>query len=152
MNRLHPPPRKWLSALVVVLSAATEAIPAHASPNFQSILRKAPASSPTNADELTWTLNLTEGVRCMDPSDFGVSGTTAALTLSPATECLDSYEATLSGGDLAGLNGTVTLTVSEDQDIQGCTGEGVDYGARAREQHRGGGRGRSRPGDLHCHG
>ena len=91
------------------------AIPAHASPNFRTILRKDPASSPTNADQLTWTLNLSEGVRYMDPTDFVVSGTSAALALSPATECLDSYDATLSGGDLAGLNGTVTLTVSGDQ-------------------------------------
>ena len=126
MNRLHPPPGKWLPALAAILSAATAATPAHASPNFHEFLRKTPASSPTNADQLTWTLTSSEGVRYMDPADFVVSGTTATLTLSPATECLESYEATLSGGDLAGLNGTVTLTVSEDQDIWGCIGEGEE--------------------------
>ena len=62
----------------------------------------------------------------MDPTDFVVSGTTATLSLSPATECLESYEATLSGGDLAGLNGTVGLTVSEDQNIWGCLGDGEE--------------------------
>ena len=64
-------------------------------------------------------------MRNLGAADFVVSGTTAALALSPATECLDTYDATLSGGDLAGLNGTVTLTVSANQDIQGCT-ESVD--------------------------
>ena len=126
MNRIHRASRLRAPALAAVLLTMTAAVSAHASPNFQTILRKDPASTPTNADQLTWTLNLSEGVRYMDPTDFVVSGTTATLTLSPATECLESYEATLSGGDLAGLNGTVTLTVSEDQNIWGCLGEGEE--------------------------
>ena len=34
MNRLHPPPGKWLPALAAILAAAAAATPAHASPNF----------------------------------------------------------------------------------------------------------------------
>ena len=107
------------------------AVPAvHASPNFQTILRKAPTSEHTGADTLTWLLTFTEPVTNVDPADFVVSGTTATLALEPLAldeeGCSQQWDATLSGGDLEGLNGRVTLTVSGQQDIWGCLGEGEE--------------------------
>lgn len=117
------------------------AAPAQASPNIQSVSRKAPTSEQTGADELTWLLTFTESVTHVHATDFVVSGTTAALRLTPvapdAEACSTEWDATLSGGDLAGLNETVTLTPadfredlhdmctgSDEPCIWGCQGDG----------------------------
>ena len=98
------------------------------SSNIETILRKAPTSEHTNADTLTWLITFTEPVRNVDPTDFVVAGTTATLTVEPLgldeEGCSQQWDATLSGGDLGGLSATVMLTVSDDQDIWGCLGDG----------------------------
>ena len=115
-------------AFVAVLFVMTAVPAAHASPNIETILRKAPTSEHTDADTLTWLLTFTEPVTNVDPTDFVVSGTTATLAMEPLAldeeGCSRQWDATLSDGDLEGLNGTVTLTVSEDQEIWGCLGDG----------------------------
>ena len=115
-------------AFVAVLFVMTAVPAAHASPNFETILRKAPGSEHTDADTLTWLLTFTEPVTNVDPTDFVVSGTTATLAMQPLAldeeGCSRQWDAALSGGDLTDLNGMVTLTVSEDQEIWGCLGDG----------------------------
>ena len=114
---------------------------ARASPKIETITRKAPTSEQTDADTLTWLLTFTEAVTSVDPTDFVVSGTTAPLALSPLAldeeGCSVQWDAALSGGDLAHLNGTVTLSTPDfPQDhaqcpprpdgpcIWGCLGDG----------------------------
>ncbi len=80
---LHRAARLLASAFVAVLFLMTAVPAAHASPNFQTILRKAPTSEHTDADTLTWLLTFTEHVRNVDPTDFVVSGTMATLALEP---------------------------------------------------------------------
>ena len=120
--------RRVTSAFAAVLFVMTALTAAHASPNIATILRKAPTGEPTNSDTLTWLITLTEPVTNIDPADFVVTGTTAALALVPLAlddeDCSQTWDAHLSGGDLAGLNATVTLTVSDTQDIRGCLGDG----------------------------
>ena len=115
------------SAFIAVLFVMTAVPAAHASPNLETILRKSPTSEHTDADTLTWLLTFTEPVRNVDPTDFVVSGTTATLALEPLAldeeGCSRQWDATLSGGDPEDLNGTVTLTVSDDQEIWGCLGD-----------------------------
>ena len=115
-------------AFVAVLFVMTAVPAAQASPNIETILRKAPTSEHTDADTLTWLLTFTEPVTNVDPTDFVVSGTTATLAMEPLAldeeGCSRQWDATLSGGDLTDLNGMVTLTVSEDQEIWGCLGDG----------------------------
>ena len=82
-----------------------------------SIVRQTPSSSPTNADSLTWRITFDENVNNVDASDFTVSGTSATLTVSEITAST-VYDVTASGGDLAGLNDTVTLAFSDSQDIE----------------------------------
>ncbi len=126
----HRASRLAASAFAAVLFVMTAVPAVHASPNFQTILRKAPASEHTGADTLTWLLTFTEPVTNVDPADFVVSGTTAALALEPLEldeeGCSQQWDATLSGGDLEGLTGTVTLTVSGQQGIWGCLGNGEE--------------------------
>ena len=92
--------------------------------------------------KLTWLLTFTEAVSHVDATDFVVSGTTATLGLVALAldgeGCSVQWDATLSGGDLAGLNGTVTLDPGKfDEDLHdecvtgsskpciwGCTGDG----------------------------
>ena len=117
-------------AFVAVLFVMTAVPAAQASPNIETILRKAPTSEHTDADTLTWLLTFTEHVTNVDPTDFVVSGTTATLALEPRAldeeGCSQQWDATLSGGDLEGLNGRVTLTVSDQQEIWGCLGDGEE--------------------------
>ena len=85
-------------------------------PTVTSIERESPATSPTNADMLTWRVTFSENVSNVDATDFEVDGTSAALTVSTVTE-FTVYDVMASGGDLAGLNATVTLTFASDQNI-----------------------------------
>ncbi len=67
----------------------------------------------TNSDTLRWAVVFSDGVINVDASDFDVDGTTASLTITSVDTYLDSvYYATLSGGDLPDLNGTVTINIA----------------------------------------
>ena len=136
-----------LAAVLFVMTAVTEV---RASPNIFTVERKSPTEKTTGADTLTWLITFTEHVGyetnppptppdgvslidfVVDPTDFVVSGTTATFTIEPTTNSLDgegcseTWDATLSGGNLADLNGTVTLAPVKDSEIGiwGCLGSG----------------------------
>ena len=140
------------SAFVAVLFVMIAATVTRASPNIETISRQTPTSEQTDADQLTWRITFSEPVadaqhhsKNVDPSDFKVSGTTATLTLTPLAldeeKCSTVWDATLSGGDLADLNGTVTIEPNiivkddlpfdghnplEKPDIWGCIGYGEE--------------------------
>ena len=86
-------------------------------PQVLSIVRYEPGGSPTAADSLTWRVTFSEAVQNVDMTDFQVSGTTASVTVSAVPDTT-AYDVTASGGNLAGLNGTVTLSFATNQDIQ----------------------------------
>ncbi len=86
-------------------------------PELVSIEREAPAVSPTNADTLTWRVTFSEPVADVDAADFEVTGAgTVTLTVT-AEDPPDAVLVEASGGELAGLDGTVTLTLAAGQDI-----------------------------------
>ena len=85
-------------------------------PTVLSIVRQDPAVSPTNADSLTWRVTFSEDVANVDNTDFTVSGTTAALAVAEVTAAT-VHDVTASGGNLASLDGTVTLGFASTQDI-----------------------------------
>ncbi|KAF3980798.1 MAG: DUF285 domain-containing protein, partial [Methylococcales symbiont of Iophon sp. n. MRB-2018] len=89
-----------------------------ASPTVTSIVRTSPTAETTSADTLIWTLTFSKNVLNVDASDFTISGTTATLTVTGIDAV---YQLTVTGGDLAELNGTVTLAFSDDQDIVDTT-------------------------------
>lgn len=78
-------------------------------PSIASIERNAPTTETTDADTLIWRVTFDEDVTGVDTSDFSVSGTTATVSGVSAVSA-SVYDVTVSGGDLADLNATVTLT------------------------------------------
>ena len=84
-------------------------------PTVLSIERQTPAASPTNVNSLTWRVTFSEDVQNVDPTDFTLSGTTATLTVVEATA--SAYDMTATGGNLASLDGEVTLGFASGQDI-----------------------------------
>ena len=88
------------------------------SPYVSSINRRSPPVERTDSDTLRWTIVFSEDVLNVDESDFVVDGTTASLSVTSMDTYLDSvYFATLSGGDLPDLNGTVSINVASKNDI-----------------------------------
>ena len=82
-------------------------------------MRQTPTSSPTNADSLTWRVTFSEAVSNVDAADFAVSGTTATVTAVAAVSGVTGgYDVTASGGNLASVNATVTLTIAASHNIE----------------------------------
>ena len=94
-------------------------------PRVASIVRQTPASSPTNADSLTWRVTFSEAVSNVDTSDFVVSGTTATLAVSAVTGITGAYDVTASGGNLASLNATVTLSLNSGNNIRDTSSQSL---------------------------
>lgn len=97
------------------------------SPSMDSITRWIPVSNPTAADLLIFEVLFNEGVQNVGAADFTVTGTTASITgvqmISP-----DVYHLTVTGGDLAGLTGTVGLDLAPAQDILDLAGNPLPAG------------------------
>ena len=80
-----------------------------------------PSSSLTNADILTFRVDFSQGIRDLDANDFVVfGGSTATVT---NIESIDSqtYDVSVSGGDLADFNGTVGL-IAESNSVTDTAG------------------------------
>ena len=86
-------------------------------PTVTSIERQDPSDSPTNADTLTWRVTFSEDVQNVNAADFSVSGTTATLAVAAVSGSESRYDVTASGGNLANLNDTVTLSFAMGQNI-----------------------------------
>ena len=93
-------------------------------PRVSSIVRQNPANSFTFEDTLTWRVTFTEAVN-VDAADFAVDGTTATLAVALVSGETGAWDVTASGGDLADLNGEVTLRFAGDQNIQDLAGNGL---------------------------
>ena len=94
-------------------------------PEVTSIERQVPTTSPTNADSLTWLVTFDEDVENVDAPDFEVDGTTAPLGVAAVPGSSAQYEVTASEGDLAGLDGTVTLSFASAQNIVDTAGNAL---------------------------
>ena len=105
-------------------------------PTVESVVRHDPAGSPTNADSLTWRVTFSEDVANVDNTDFTAAGTTATLAVAEATAS-SVFDVTASGGDLAELNGTVTLGFASGQDIADTAGNPVDHATPTGTDERG---------------
>ena len=97
----------------------------NSAPAVTSIARQDPATSPTKADSLIWRVTFDEHVANVDAADFAVSGTAATVTAVDEVTASTVYDVTVSGGDLADLNGTVTLGFASGQDIQDAAGNAL---------------------------
>ena len=89
-------------------------------PTVASIVRQDPTSSPTNADSLTWRVTFNENVKNVNAADFAIAAspsTTATVTAVTEETASTVYDVTASGGNLAGLDATVTLSFVSGQNI-----------------------------------
>ena len=86
-------------------------------PTVTSIERQDPTALLTNYDTPTWRVTFSEAVKNVDATDFIITGTTAAPTATPVTLVPGGYDVTPTGGDIASLTGTITLTFASGQNI-----------------------------------
>ena len=107
-----------VTAASVAVTVDDDEVPDTTAPTVTSIVRQTPASSPTNANSLTWRVTFSEAVSNVDATDFAVSGTTATLTVAAVSGVTGAYDVTASGGNLADLSATVTLSFAAGQNIQ----------------------------------
>ncbi|MGD1932183.1 MAG: beta strand repeat-containing protein [Leptolyngbyaceae cyanobacterium] len=76
-------------------------------PALNSFTRQTPSTETTNANSLTFRATFSEAITGVDQNDFVVTGTTA--TVNNVSGSGTTYDITVSGGDLADLNGIVGL-------------------------------------------
>ena len=105
----------------IVVSAAADTTP----PRVQWIVRGNPSTSPTNADSLTWFLKFNEEVENVGVADFLLSGTNATMDVGATVGVTNGYTVNASGGDLASLNATVTLSIASGHDIEDVAGNAL---------------------------
>ena len=95
-------------------------------PMVTSVMRQTPGTSPTNADSLTWRVTFSKTVSNIDGTDFTVTGTTATITdFNAVSGDSFAWDVTASGGDIAILNGTVTLGFATNQNIEDAEGNAL---------------------------
>lgn len=86
-------------------------------PTLDSFSRQSPTDATTNADTLVFRATFSEAVQGVDTADFAVNGTTTATVTDVGRVDTSTYDVTISGGDLAGFNGSVGLDLASGQDI-----------------------------------
>lgn len=77
----------------------------------------------TDADVVSWFVKFSENITRPVAADFSVTGTTSSVTISEVNA--DEYEISLAGGDIATVNGTVTLTFAGGQTIKDTVGNAL---------------------------
>ena len=102
-------------------------------PSLVSFTRQTPAASLTNTDTLVFRATFDEPVQNVDGADFAASGTTAGVTgVNPISTSV--YDLTVSGGDLAGLNGVIGLDLAVGQNIIDTVGNALPAGEPATDE------------------
>ena len=93
-------------------------------PTVNSIAYETPPTSPTDADSLTWRVTFNEAVTGVDTGDFTVTATTATVTAVSEVSAT-TYDVTVSGGNLDGLDATIILAFHASQDITDTAGNAL---------------------------
>ena len=92
-------------------------------PRVEGIVRSNPGRKHTNYDEVTWGVTFNEPVKNgLSARDFTISGTDAAITVTQEGTSSRIWSVIASGGNLARLNGTITLSFSGTRDIEDGAG------------------------------
>ncbi|MCR9130689.1 MAG: Ig-like domain-containing protein [Alphaproteobacteria bacterium] len=101
-------------------AAATDSATLDATaPVALAFARQTPAAATTSDDTLVYAITFDGAVLNVTSDDFAITGTTATGVLAGSGS---SYTLTLSGGDLASLNGTVGIDLASGQDIADAAG------------------------------
>ncbi|MED5550353.1 MAG: DUF4347 domain-containing protein, partial [Pseudomonadota bacterium] len=100
-------------------------------PTLTAFARNTPAAENTNADTLIFDITFDSTVQNVTADDFTITGTTATGVIGGTGA---AYTLTISGGDLAGLTGTVGLDLAGGQNITDAAGNAVPAGEPATDQ------------------
>ena len=98
------------TALVTGTSPASSALSVTITtgmPTIASIRRQTPGTELTRADTVIWQVTFDMAVTGVDISDFSVTGTTATASTVTGSDAV--YDVTVTGGDLADLDGPISL-------------------------------------------
>ena len=101
-------------------------------PTTASIVRQSDNANPENPSSLLFRVTFSDPVFNLDTSDFVINGTTtaAASDLSAVSGSGgNSFDVTVSGGDLANFNGSVGLNLSATQNIRDAAGKTMCWSA-----------------------
>lgn len=102
-------------------------------PGLSAFTRQTPAASSTNADTLVFRATFDEDMQLVDVSDFSVNGSTASISnVNQVNEY--TYDVTVGGGDLAGINGIVGLDLAGGQNITDLAGNALPAGEPATDE------------------
>ncbi|MDD3342129.1 MAG: Ig-like domain-containing protein, partial [Sulfurospirillaceae bacterium] len=93
-------------------------------PTIISIDHQTPATVTTNADSLVYRVSFSEAVLAIDTADFSVTGSSATVT-NVASAGGNAYDITVFGGDLASVNGAVSLSFTGGQNITDTAGNAL---------------------------
>ena len=96
-------------------------------PTVMSITRENPAISPTNASggALKWRVTFSEEVADIDAADFVVSGATNTTLNIIDPGITGTRDVFVAGGDIPTLDGTVTLSFADNQNITDLSGNAL---------------------------
>ncbi|AMK78524.1 MULTISPECIES: Ig-like domain-containing protein [Methylomonas] len=86
-------------------------------PRVSSIVRQTPSTADTNANSLVFRVTFSEDVQNVGVADFAVNGSTTAAVTAVSQVSASVYDVTVSGGDLAGFNGSVGLDLAASASI-----------------------------------
>ena len=103
-------------------------------PSLTSFVRQTPSTSLTTANTLIFRATFDEDVTNVDTGDFAVNGTTTATVTNVAQVTSSTYDVTVSGGNLAGFNGTVGLDLGGSQNITDPAGNALPAGEPGTDQ------------------
>jgi LPXTG-site transpeptidase (sortase) family protein len=103
-------------------------------PSLTSFTLKNPVASPTNADSLTFLATFSEAVTGVGAADFASNSTSTAAVTSVTLVTTSTYDVTISGGDLAGFNGTVNLNLSATPTITDLAGNALPAGEPSTDE------------------
>ncbi|MCV6637618.1 Ig-like domain-containing protein [Candidatus Albibeggiatoa sp. nov. NOAA] len=93
-------------------------------PSTTSFTRKTPSTETTDADTLTFLATFSEDVTGVDNADFAVTGSIGtSINVSQLTA--QTYDVTISGGNLATFHGTVGLNLASGQNITDNVGNAL---------------------------
>ncbi len=103
-------------------------VQADTNPRIATALYLSPNSSPTNADSLTWRVTFSTNMQNVDSSDFSVSGATGTSIGVTEQTATSVYDVTVSGGNLASLDGTVSLGLAGGHNLKNTVGTALING------------------------
>ena len=107
----------------IVFSRRDDPPPPATTPFISSIERSNGTPAITNVDEVAWLVSFSEQVRNVSAADFEVQGTSASVVSTTLVNTASNqYRINISGGDLANLNGRISLGLSQQQDIENLSG------------------------------